>query len=631
MFQTTTPCVLVLTPTADEYRMLSSVLDANAGTFRLNTETESRLVSVSTIGQGHNAAFASTQAALASLTPSIVLLSGIAGARYDADFGPFDCVAATSCIDYSLSERLPKGHARPTAIPLGPSTPMAKEFSDFLPWWEPVLITTIQNELTNLEAVVPSISSVRDKDITAKNQSLRRSIKQALEKHAKRDSRQFVSANVCSGNDLHKDADYLQELIGHDKRLWLIEMEFANVIRACKDADVPCLMVRSISDVVGYRKQPIWTEHAALVAALAVKALLWHDGFWSWLNKVNRLRTRHAMILTGGNAAGTAEEALSRIEDLAPQDVRTLGQRPQAHVADPPALREAAEVVAKGLNDGYLPFEQVAQRLEPITEVCSGCAFGARRAQLLRPAMESIALHSPLRGQHQLTILVNAVRLAIVEGDYAKAQQLLSRSNNDFVRNFIKALPPEGLKRFLQAGLELYGIDSDDGKLFWALLLDEGLPAGSMEAATAARCLACKAVAGDHALAEDLVDLARRYTAQLTDEAMRRDLTRAIEVIALYHTLLKKTDGEWSRLRGDLAAKRQLDSVRQLPNGRWPLRHAESALLAALAFVASGDAKEANSARKHLAILEHRGKVTHCLFDLPDLKTLVESFWDHTQ
>lgn len=255
-----------------------------------------------------------------------------------------------------------------------------------------------------------------------------------------------------------------------------------------------------------------------------------------------------ACRIGGGKAAGMAAEALSRIEDLAPRQMRTPDQPAEAHVVDPQALSEASEIVARGLLDGCLSFQHVAQRLEPITEVCPGCAFGARRARLLRPVMESIALHSPLLEQNQLKILVNSVRLAIVEGDDAKAQQFLSRSNNASVRIFVKALQPERLKQFLQAGLELYGIDSEDGRLFWALLLGEGLPARSVEYAAAARCLACKAVSERHASAEEWIELARVHSAALTDKVMFRDINRAVEVIALYRDLFIKTNGEWDRL-----------------------------------------------------------------------------------
>ncbi len=379
-------------------------------------------------------------------------------------------------------------------------------------------------------------------------------------------------------------------------------------------------------DVVGYRKHPGWTAHAAFKAAAAMKVLFSLPGFWAWLKDLDRLRTRRALVGGGGRAVQIVAEALDLIEDLAPRQVDAPDQPAKVLVLDPRALREASEIVSRGLMDGVIAFQHVAERLQPITEVCSGCAFGARRAKILLPVMESVALHSQLQTEEQLKILVNSVRLAIVEGDYARAQQFLSRAGSALVRQFLHALPPERLKQFLQAGLELYGVDSDDGRLFWALLLDQGLRRGTGEAAGAARCLACKAVGNRHPWAQDWIEIARRHAAELTDEILRRDTHRAVEVIALYHELIQKTNGEWEALRGDAVAKRQLDAVRQLPSGRWPLRHAEAALLAALAFVASGDAKEVRAAKDHLVALKHRRKVTHCLFDLPALNALVDSF-----
>ncbi len=247
--------ILSLTPTADEYRALASALNVREGHFQVDTEEGPQLGRIAAIGQGQNVAFESTMAALRGVYPSVAILSGIAGARHDADFGPFDCIAATSCIDYSLSERLPGGRSRPTGIPLGPSTLLATELNDRLLQWEPKLLTGIDAEAKRVGVTAPAIGPVEPSHVTAKDPDLRKAIKAALNRHASRTTSQFISANVCSGNDLHKDADYLQSLVGLDKRLWAMEMEFANVIRACEGAAVPCFMIRSISDVFGAREK----------------------------------------------------------------------------------------------------------------------------------------------------------------------------------------------------------------------------------------------------------------------------------------------------------------------------------------------------------------------------------------
>lgn len=55
---------------------------------------------------------------------------------------------------------------------------MATEFNDRLLRWEAALVTAIQGGLAHVGAVVPSISPVRVKNITAKDQTLRRNIKE---------------------------------------------------------------------------------------------------------------------------------------------------------------------------------------------------------------------------------------------------------------------------------------------------------------------------------------------------------------------------------------------------------------------------------------------------------------------
>jgi len=296
--------VLVITPTADEYRPLHSALGAKNGAVDLPSEGDSSSsISVAAIGgQGQTAAYACVTRLLNKRHPSLVILSGIAGARFDADVGPFDCIAAVSCVDYSVSERLPKGVNRPTSTPLGPTTPRAEEFTSGLPQWEPHLVSAIESELARTAAIAPRRDRVRHKDITAQTPALRSAIAVALREHSQRSARRFIAANVCSSNDLHKDADYLHRLIGGDKRLAIVEMEFAGVYRACYQAGVPCLMVRAISDVVGYKKQPEWTSHATFVAAAAVKALFSHLDLWIWIREVEfkeptvSSRVRHAEL-----------------------------------------------------------------------------------------------------------------------------------------------------------------------------------------------------------------------------------------------------------------------------------------------------------------------------------------------
>ena len=632
-----TPRVLIVTPSPEEYGPLSSVLGASEGIVKWSTQNGPELVRVSAIGRGEFAAGHATQKLLEEIAPSLVILSGIAGARYDADVGPFDCISATSCLDYSIQEQLPGGGSRPTSRPVGSSFSEAEEFDNGLTVeLSPLLLAAINSELQSLGAKQPSILPVVTKNITAKGRKLRRGIEEALEKHAARVERRFMPANVCSADDLHKDPDRLQSLTGHDKRLNIVEMEFANVLRAClKSPATPCIMVRAISDVVGYKKEATWTTHAAVVAACAVKALLLQDRFWAWIAEIDRSRRRGALTIISGDPGARLADDLSLLESLLPADQPSrpfedkLGlkadQREQPPVLDPQSVKRAAEQVAKGLHDGYLPVARVSEALVDRTHVCSGCAWGARRGQLLRPVMEAIAQSPVAESEAQLQILANTARLKLLEGDYEGARNLLVQSRNAAVQDFLKTLAPDRLKAFLQVGLELYGVDSEDGELFWGLLAGE-LKRGTQEAATAARCLACKAVGAQDASAAALIELATSHAQALTDEPMRRDLHRAVETIALFHAVQEKTGGEWARLRGDQAFKRRLEAVRQLPDGRWRLRSAEAALLAALALVVSADPHEASVARGHLAALKFKGKATHCLFDIEALRAFVDSF-----
>ena len=544
----------------------------------------------------------------------MVLLSGIAGVRWDADVGPFDCIAATSCTDDSVQEVRPNNTTWPSFDPLGPTTPGASRFKSGLSNWSSRLLSSIDSELARLGVVAPLRNEIIDEKITAQDQELQKKIKEALTKHAERLNRQFIMAKVCSGTELHKSADYLQRRTGHDKELWIVEMEFAGVFRACEAQGVPCLMTRAVSDLVGYEKEPGWTKYAAFVAAAEVKALLFEDGFWEWVNYVDRIGREQALKKLAGDGPGkAAAEAFTELEELTKQEI----------VPDPQRLTDAVKRLVQLCKDGYITPNFAERTLAARTEVCSGCGFGVHRAQLLAPLVELIARSARLQTPDQILVLVNAARLALIEGRQHEAQQLFVRTEGARVQKVFRSLPVNRRKIILQTSIELNGIDNDAGYLL-RLLAEDEFGRGSSEAAGALRCLACKAASVYHAGTSELIEAAREFAAAIKDDAERHNYQKSVEAIAVFYDLALQTQGDWERLRGDETAKSRIDQVRQMQDGTWKLRHAESAFLAWLAFIASGDAQEASRARLHLAAVRRDGKATHCLFDLPAFVIAIE-------
>src|SRR5262249_13282574 len=72
---------------------------------------------------------------------------------------------------------------------------------------------------------------------------------------------------VASSDRLIKDAEILQVWLKVARQVVAVEMESAGVYRAAHSRQVPFLSIRGISDVVGFKRHPDWTEYACHSAA----------------------------------------------------------------------------------------------------------------------------------------------------------------------------------------------------------------------------------------------------------------------------------------------------------------------------------------------------------------------------
>jgi Phosphorylase superfamily len=94
-------------------------------------------------------------------------------------------------------------------------------------------------------------------------------IRKAIRFHSGRILPKFVDSPIASSDDLLKDYNKLKERLEIDRRILVAEMEAAGVAKACNrhDGQFPFLPIRCISDIVGVRRDPRWTQYACEVAA----------------------------------------------------------------------------------------------------------------------------------------------------------------------------------------------------------------------------------------------------------------------------------------------------------------------------------------------------------------------------
>jgi nucleoside phosphorylase len=85
-----------------------------------------------------------------------------------------------------------------------------------------------------------------------------------------------TAATLGSGNALMQDPVAFQRWLDFARDLKAVEMELPGVFEAVRSVrgDRPVLAIRGISDIVGFRRHPDWTEYACHVAASFAKAFL---------------------------------------------------------------------------------------------------------------------------------------------------------------------------------------------------------------------------------------------------------------------------------------------------------------------------------------------------------------------
>lgn len=100
-----------------------------------------------------------------------------------------------------------------------------------------------------------------------------------------------VSGPIVSSDRLVKDVEILKEWKKFIRDIDAIEMEAVGAYRAAErtDKQYPTLAIRGISDIVGFKRDPLWTQYACDVAAAFTKKLI-------YLNPLNKEPSKIAKL-----------------------------------------------------------------------------------------------------------------------------------------------------------------------------------------------------------------------------------------------------------------------------------------------------------------------------------------------
>lgn len=221
--------------------------------------------------QGNSPAQAAATDAIEDLDPTLIVLVGIAGAVPAAEFTLGDVLVAARIADLRVQglvpDRLPELSVRSDRI----HAALAERISNLNP-------IELQEwaSVASIAHSRPAVPLTPDR-FTAVDQAWNKKVRESLETHfhVPRVPR-YQTAEIATTDFLVKDPVTVQHWLQAVRKIEGFEMEAAGVMAAAArtDALYPVLVVRGISDIVGYKRDSEWTAYACHSAAAFAIALL---------------------------------------------------------------------------------------------------------------------------------------------------------------------------------------------------------------------------------------------------------------------------------------------------------------------------------------------------------------------
>ena len=222
--------------------------------------------------QGEGEAQDAARDLIDELDPRWLVVVGIAGGVPHDDFSLGDVIVGTQIVDFT---REAVKQDKPSEYDLA-GGPAHKRVRSLV-----AQLSALKNELgewNSDEAITlprPGVSLGPEKFYGSDD--WRNKTRQSLEKHFAAVRKPLVETGpIASSDRLVKDADRIDLLTDYVRSVRCVEMEAAGVYRAARRAEreYPMLIVRGLSDIVGYKRSDEWTRYACHTAASFTSALL---------------------------------------------------------------------------------------------------------------------------------------------------------------------------------------------------------------------------------------------------------------------------------------------------------------------------------------------------------------------
>jgi nucleoside phosphorylase len=271
----------ILTTREDEYRAVASRFDnrqivvsgQNAYEYCALESGQTRvgLLLARCVEQGPAAAQAVTNRLLHDCAPEWLLVVGIAGALPSEEICLGDVILASRLADYSISAAVGDG-VREVDLRGGPMhrdvenlLSLAATLDSALPWSSTEAVQ-MERPIETEAAIGDSTRYYGDEQWQAQ---VRRSLIAGFGPPSRRAHPISTARVVASGGTLVKDAGLAREWRQVSRSTSAVEMELAGVYEAVRShrSSIRLVAIRGISDIVGYRRDPMWTQYACQTSA----------------------------------------------------------------------------------------------------------------------------------------------------------------------------------------------------------------------------------------------------------------------------------------------------------------------------------------------------------------------------
>lgn len=230
--------------------------------------------------QGHNAAQALVSNLITDLNPRWILLVGIAGGFPDHEFSLGDVLLARTVHDVTVGAavegRLPEFTTRSLSVhrkvenlldSLSANTSLLGD------WNGPQELGMSKPS----ETIPTDLKDERLYGAEAWRSKVLESLNQGFSAGFTNRNPRFVDRDIISGNTLLKDSKLAEILLTNHRKAAGVEMELGGSLYGAYYASTdppPVLGIKGISDIIGYRRVPAWTDFACRSAASLAYTLI---------------------------------------------------------------------------------------------------------------------------------------------------------------------------------------------------------------------------------------------------------------------------------------------------------------------------------------------------------------------